>query len=295
MQAKASPAAEAKMSTNSKMEKFKAWWENLSFVGRILSLIVVAVLGLGPISGWVHSWWTHRQPGFDQRAVDAITLGGTRDSLEKALDREPVSVIRRDIEAGGTTLRDELYVLDTLYIEAFISDNDDVVALTFTSRTDDEMTVGRHYVYNPATGNAEKDVPWLILGKTTFVEAERSTNGLRAMGGGCGAHILNYYEVAGFQGASFNNYAFGVTTAGKLKEGTKICDYTELIDSQPLSESNRREELVSLRDVSDDFLDGTQPLRAQEKINTATISVPGVEIVQEMLAIHPDTAGVSSP
>jgi hypothetical protein len=210
--------------------------------------------------------------------------------MEETLGATSITVLEADIPVGhpGSTVqaRNELLILPTVYVEAFVDQDQRVLAYTVTARKQESMpTVD--------AGNRTFE-----LGSTRVSEAFEQDDMVEEAAGACGARTISYYEISATSGAQLNRtIAIGTTAAGALPE-----DYTfpgcrpESLYGLPLA-SPITEDIsdVEIHQVTGEYLQQTSDYRSDLVINTVTFTAPGMPIAPEMISLHPQTVNSYDP
>ena len=237
--------------------------------------------------------YENRQPAMDERNLVGLRAGMLFSEFQKNLQSHSVAVLYDDIGASpeySGPLRDELMILPTAYVEAFVDHTQKVVAYTVTARGD-KMPV----VKTPA-GSVHPGI-------TRLTDAPVGSAGIEAVAGVCGAHIFAFYEVTGTNNASLvQTYAYGYTDAGSHPAGYDFpgCPPDSLYDL-PSDTSVDHETAESQHYIVDtylatpDFLADTSSYRSGLVINAVTVTAPAVPLLSQMISLHPDTVAALDP
>lgn len=268
-------------------------WSRLSKKSKALVVALLAIL-----SGWsvikaqlvdpLWSAYSHRQPAHDERLISDLRAGISFAEFEKRVGEASIAVIDNEITFRRLDKpvhgRDELFLLDTVYLEAFVDDNQTVLGYTVTTRTGDTpITIdvaGREYRLNSMTA----------------AQAEIPVDRVVAL---CGAHVYSYYEVSGTSNAQLNQTtAVGLTSTGYVGEGffPTGCPpgAPSEIDSLPLylppdQTAMDRRYPIPQHLVTNEYLQHNSSYRAKLVINAVSITAPGVDLPLEMISLHPST------
>jgi hypothetical protein len=237
----------------------------------------------------------------DAKALNSLRAGELFPAFQRSLKVSPtVDVWGRPIRVkfgfgygfGGAKtflLSDYLFVLRTVYVEAFVGNNNTVDAYTITARTSDVphdiMVLGQHY----------------HLGKTTM--AKGPLFGPSYVAAACGAHIVAYYEVSGSGGVTlYQSVAVGTTSTGWLPRHyvfpSNICNSTDSLALaagapgwNPQSGYYRIEE----RYPTNAYLADSLSLRKKMLVNAVTVTAPNYPVVPEMISLHPEEVAPYAP
>ncbi len=194
----------------------KQGWGQLSRRSKAAVVTFVAIL-----AGWstikeeavepLVGLYTNRQPEKDESVLANVRPGMSFPSFREALQKESVAVLRDDIDVAqgnDAHVRDELFILSTVYVEAFVGSDQEVLAYTVTARGDKF----------PAVRLLNESVK---LGTTRIADAPVLSEGVSSVAGYCGAQHGAYYEITGTNHARlFQTFAYGFTLAGEIPENT---------------------------------------------------------------------------
>jgi hypothetical protein len=293
----------------------RTWWSNATkwtkvifgvFVG--LATIIAAVPVAVPAI--MHVFHTPKITSLSQAAADAKTLNSLRpgelfSAFQSSLKAKPtVSVWGRAVTIksypGPVLITDYLFVLHTVYVEAFVGSNDAVDAYTITARTGD-MPQGINIL-----GQAYD------LGKTTLDSAP--LDGIALVAGVCSAHIDAYYEISGTDEAHLDEtVAVGITAAGALPPhaGFPACPpySASAVEPLPYRAFNSLAVAAGAPGVNPQsgyyrieesyptpaYLAESLSLRRKAPINTVTITAPGYPVAPEMISLHPQEVDPYAP
>lgn len=268
-------------------------WRTLTLRSKIFIGVVVAVL-----SGWstikdeavipVADAIANQQPGKDAKSLSGLQPGMLLSQFQERLGTGSVAVIKEHIAvplgSGTVMVRDELFVLDTVYLEAFVDDDATVLAYTITARDEDMPK------FRIASGTLEfgqtfaEDRPAMPIAGTSEVAAV------------CGAHIGAYWEISGTSNAALNRtLAVGSTSTGFLPpDEDAACPPSEVEELAPSTAAPAPEEgslwRIDTYQATDEFLDAAGAYRGRVVINAVCVTASAVPLVPEMISLHPETA-----
>ncbi|WP_448614062.1 hypothetical protein [Modestobacter sp. URMC 112] len=275
-------------------------WHSLSrkwrtSIGTIVTLATVLAtwdpINDGLIQPIVH-FGENRQPARDEGILAELRAGILFSEFQRILKAQPVAILNDHIDiqshASGP-VRDEIFMLPTAYVEAFVDRNQVVVAYTVTARGDELPTV------KTSAGSVH-------LGHTSVKDAPNGSTGVQNVAFVCGAHIEAYYEITGTNLAQqARTYAYGYTGAGGRPEGYKgpSCPPGSsdlLLDPAVAEEAGESEHyMVDVYGATETFLQQATRFRTGLIINTVTVTAPSVPIVPQMLSLHPETVTSLDP
>jgi hypothetical protein len=271
-------------------------WRRLGFKTKASLVAIVAVAaGWGTVKDNVvdpaREVWTHRQPQSDARAVSALTPGMDADAFTTVLGAEPVATIDDEVHATNyrgdlVVMEDRLYLLDTVYVEAFVS-GEEVLAFAVTTRNTDN---------GPGLKLLGTDI---TLGRTTFQDVLEQNgplaNGPTFVASSCGAHTAAYYEISGSSGATLNRaIAIGVTVAGN-PEADATCGPQALNLLPPVDPSATEISGPVLRRPDATYDLAAAQIRAATAVNTVAVTSGEVEPFAGLIALHPQVVGGLDP
>jgi len=230
----------------------------------------------------------------DANTLNSLKAGELFSAFQSSLKANPtVNVWGRPIQikyaAGSTLISDYLFVLHTVYLEAFVGSNGTVDAYTITARTADMpqgiTILGHNY----------------DLGKTTLANAP--LDGLSLVANACGAHIVAYYEISNEDEADLDQtVAVGLTFAGSFPRNQTfpmaLCSST---DSLALAAGapgyNSQSGLYRIEEYfpTPGYLANSLSLRKKMLINAVTITAPDYPVAPEMISLHPEEVEPYAP
>lgn len=280
-----SPAARLRVSWSNATRWTKAAFGALAVLATIVAAVPVVVNALH----------TRKTPVLSPAAADANTLNSLRagelySAFQGSLKASPtVNVWGRAVQIqsddGPALISDYLFVLRTVYVEAFVGSNGTVDAYTITARAPDMphgiSILGHNY----------------DLGSTTLANAP--LDGISLVAGVCAIHISAYYEVSRTDEAdSDQTVAVGRTAAGKLPQNgtggtvpSALCSSTNSLalaaggpGYNPQSGAYQIEEMFPTAA----YLASSLGLRQKMPINAVTITAPGYPVAPEMISLHPE-------
>jgi hypothetical protein len=231
--------------------------------------------------------WQDRQPQKDERILASLRTGVSDAQFVKDIGAEPQAVFPPKIPLPGTDYSPvvgQLFILPTVYVEAFVDQDDQVRAYTVTARTDDLPVV-----QTPAGA--------VQLGVTGLLKAvgDRPVHGLLSQ---CTTRDLAYFEVTVADGASrYQAFAFGTTVSGALPDDYSMpgCPPGDLLVAQPpfpLPDGTASDDQFAVS-ATPGLLASMADYRASLVVNAVTVGDPGVPVLPEMLLLSTDTlAGV---
>jgi hypothetical protein len=222
----------------------------------------------------------------DANILNSLRAGELFSAFQSSLKVSPtVNVWGRSIQIksdfGSSLISDYLFVLHTVYVEAFVGSNGTVDAYTITARTVDMPQGIKILGYSYG------------LGKTTLADAPLT---IAQVAAACGAHIVAYYEISNTGEMDLNQtVAVGITLAGSLPHGYNFgyCNFGNT-DSLPVTAGapgyNPQTGYYRIEErlPTAAYLAGTVSLRRKLLINTITITAGGYPVIPEMISLHPD-------
>jgi hypothetical protein len=234
----------------------------------------------------------------DAKTLDSLSAGELFSAFQRSLKVSPKAniwgrAIRIKANSGETFLvSDYLFVLRTVYVEAFVGTNGTVVAYTITARTasmPQGITIlGRTY----------------NLGKTTLANAPLDR--ITSVAHTCAAHIGAYYEISDTDEAdNVQTVAVGITSAGSIprfKTGGQFPPCSGPTDSLPVAAGptlgyNRQSGMYEIEEryPTGAYLANSLSWRRKVSINAITITAPGWPVAPEMISLHPQTVALYAP
>ena len=233
-------------------------------------------------SAW--SWWQSRQPYHDERVINSLTTGIAASRFESLLKTPKMATLRSDIDIAHQRVSDRLFILDTVYVEEFVDEGGTVLAYTVTANRTPEP---KHLDFNGKAYN---------LGSTTFANSELASVDRVAMV--CGAHISSIYLIGSTHEAELNRtIAVGHTSAGYLGPnswtgGARLCP------DSPMWSMLRPGRIATPAKSNRFVIDTYKPSRAalpallaqvaRADINSVCITSYGVQLVPQMISLHPE-------
>jgi hypothetical protein len=279
------------------------WWSNATkWTKTVFGALAVLAAIIAAIPVILQLLPTPRPAPVDPAVADAKTLnslnaGELFSAFQRTLKVSPkANVWGRAIQVkvkGGEPFRisDYLFVLHTVYVEAFVGSNDTVDAYTITARTanmpQDIKILGRTY----------------NLGKTTLGNAP--LDGITLVAHTCAAHIGAYYEVSNTDEAdNVQTVAVGATSTGSIapfKSGGQFAPCFGPTDSLPVAAGtlgyNRQSGMYEIEEryPTGAYLANSLIWRRKVPINAITITAPGYPVAPEMISLHPQTVALYAP
>jgi hypothetical protein len=261
-------------------------WRRLSKKMKALAIVVVAMVGGVTTlkSGAIDPLWsayTHRQPHYDEVRVSDLRAGISFDQFSGRLHSSPVAVVRHDVPLRRLDkrvhARDELFILPTMYVEAFIDDEQTVQGYTVTARS-------RHAPLTIDVGGVQYD-----LNSETFGQVNLFVDRVAEV---CGAHIAAYYEVSNTSNAQANQtIAVGAGGAGPMINPLDLtCPPAAARDLPLVPPSGTSSDDLYVIDehiASEAYRKATAPYRSKAIINSVAITAPLIDMAPEMLSLHP--------
>lgn len=278
----------------SRRSKLHARWSNATKLTKVIFGVLVGLATIIPAVDIVwHAFHGPRTTVVNPAAADAKALNSLRagelfPAFQHSLKVRPkANVWGRPIRIkaffGSAHISDYLFVLHTVYVEAFVGSNNSVDAYTITARTGDLsrdiMILGQHY----------------HLGKTTLATAPLPL-GISLVAAACGAHIGAYYEISNTAEATLNQtVAVGTTSTGSLPRGyiypVNICNRTDSLTLAAGAPGYNRQTgyyRIEERYPTAAYLADTLSLRRKTAINAVTVTASGYPVVPEMISLHPE-------
>jgi hypothetical protein len=227
--------------------------------------------------------YSHRQPSYDAQLLSGLRPGILLSVFQEELKYRSSAILRHDVMVPGPDgkplrTRDELFVLKAAYVEAFVDDSQSVVGYTITMRVADAQI----HIGSTTVG----------FGRTTIASAHVS--GPDAVGGGCGVHLVAYYEVSRDSHADNDQrFAVGNTDAGYEKRNLNrpLCPDSNLPKFSPPDAVTSPDEGLYVADLfspTDEYMRKNEGLRRDTLVNAVSITASGFELAPEMLSLHPD-------
>jgi hypothetical protein len=273
--------------------KLRSWWSNATrWTKAIFSALVGLAAIIAAIPIIVHALQSpaNRTPSpaaADANALNSLKAGELFSTFQSSLKTSPTAnVWGRAVQikySGGTaTISDYLFVLQTVYVEAFVGSNDAVDAYTITARRSDMpqgiSILGQNY----------------NLGKMTLANAPLPI-GVTLVADVCAAHIAAYYEVSGTDEAALDQtVAVGLTGAGSVPSGYRFpscpfgnTDSLQVVAGAPGYNPESGYYRIEERLPTTAYLSDSLSLRRKMIINAVTITAPGYPVAPEMISLHP--------
>lgn len=251
---------------------------NSSFVWAT-AVVLLAFFGtLWPLGSWLYGLWDRRQPEHDERVLRSIFVRLDRDQFIRQVGRPPVLLLRSDIPVPDRPpLRNEVFVLDTVFIEAFIDPSNTVQAYTVTLRT-------------PTTVKVK-----LLGGEFTLGETRHEYVGWDPrpwrVALGCNARAVNYVEAMGDPAGASGSMkaAAGSTSAGFYPPGEYIaCQSDDLRGvSFPGAAVDEERHIIPHYYVPTENYSGSARLTDENVVNTYTVTSVTFPFVPQMFSLHP--------
>jgi hypothetical protein len=288
---KRASARDSPQSTHTPQTNISEAWKPLSRRSKTAVIALVAVLAgwntikdeaIDPLVGLYSS----RQPGQDERNLAKLRPGMLLSELQSALGEPSFAVLDQTVQVTQgnrtVTVRDELTILDTVFVQAFVDEYQQVLAYTVTARDDSFPKV------EALPGYA------IRLGFTSITDIALLR--IQNVAGVCGAHIAAYYEASSAPNAELGRtIAVGSTAAGALPAGHQgpACPPRSL-DALPLDTvandlASSDQYNIELRLASPQYLEEAERYRQQTVVNTITVTAPSVSLSPGMISLHPDT------
>jgi hypothetical protein len=233
----------------------------------------------------------------ESKILNSLSAGELFSAFQRALKASPKAniwgrAIRIKSNDGQPVLiSDYLFVLHTVYVEAFVGGNGTVDAYTITARTPN-MPQGIRILghkYN--------------LGRTTLANAP--LDGITLVAHTCAAHIAAYYEVSNTNEAdNVQTVAVGITGAGRIPHfsaGGQFPPCSSAVDSLPVAAGapgyNAQSGMYQIEEryPTAAYIANTLSWRTKVPINAVTITAPGFPVAPEMISLHPQTVALYSP
>lgn len=276
----------------------KQAWGHLSRKSKAVVVALVAILGgwstikeqaVDPLVGL----YTNRQPGKDEAALAELRAGMSFSSFQEALKQKSIAVLGDSIrltEDSSLPVRDELIILPTAYVEAFVDASQKVVAYTVTARGDKWPVV-------KLPGGP------VHLGSTRVADSPIAHAGIiNRVAGHCGNQTVAYYEIGGGSHVDlFQTFAYGNTTAGSLPSGDpgSSCPPNSMLGLERASELSAETDdgryVIETYTAPDTYLASERAYRSSLVINSVTVTAPEVPLVPEMISLSSDTLGNLDP
>jgi len=279
--------------------KLRIWWSNMTILSKAivgLATIIAAV----PIIYNVLSKETTRvlSPAeADARILNSLNAGELFSAFQHSLGVSPKVNLwggsrQMRYPGGSVSISDYLFVLHTVYVEAFVGSNDTVDAYTVTARTHDMpqgiKILGRLY----------------SLGKMTLADAP--LGGIASVVAVCGAHIAAYYEISYATVGPAQTVAVGLTESGSIPNSNfhwalLPCSYPAT-DSLPISPgSSQSNGMATLwsglveRIPTKTYLANSLSLRRRMYVNAITVTAPGYPVAPQMISLNPMSVAPYAP
>jgi hypothetical protein len=278
--------------------RLRIWWSNatrwtkaifaaLAGLATIIAAVPVIVNALQTSKNTVSKSTVLSRAEADANTLNSLKAGELFSAFQGSLKTSPTAnvwgrAVQITTSNGSDLISDYLFILRTVYVEAFVGRNGAVDAYTITARTAD-MPQGINIL------GANYD-----LGNTTLANAPLP-EGIMLVADVYSAHITAYYEVSGTSEADLDQtVAVGITIAGSLPNNYKFPNIPANTDSlalaagapgyNPQSGYYRIEE----RFATPAYLASSLNLRRQMLINAVTITAPGYPVAPEMISLHPE-------
>lgn len=296
----ATPEASSRVAPGGPASRVHAWWSNATkWTKAIFAILVGLATIIVAIPVILNAVRPPRTVVLSQAAADAKKLNSLRagelfSAFQHSLKESPtVNVwgraarIKRDV--GSTLISDYLFVLRTVYVEAFVGSNNTVDAYTITARTSDMpqgiSILGHNY----------------DLGKMTLANAP--LDGITLVADVCAIQIGAYYEISGTDETHLlQTVAVGITGAGSVPRGYQFpaCPYgstDSLAQAAGAPGFNSQTGLYRIveRFTNQAYLARSESLRKKMLINTITITAPGYPVAPEMISLHPQEVAPYAP
>jgi hypothetical protein len=302
-------------------KRLRTWWSNAT---RWTKVIFGALVGLATIIAAVpvivNALQTPRTNALqtprtvspaaaDAKLLNSLKAGELFSAFQSSLKESPTGnvwgrAVQINTNAGSALISDYLFILRTVYVEAFVGSNDTVDAYTITARTPDMpqgiSILGQNY----------------DLGKMTLASAPLPT-GIALVACVFSAHITAYYEISG-TGEAFldQSVAVGFTVAGSLPRDYRPplpCTGTAslpVVAGAPGYNPQSGYYQIEERLPTPAYLASSLSLRRQLLMNAVTVTAYGFPVAPEMISLHPeevapyasglygqqrDTAGAAAP
>ena len=262
--------------------------------GVIAAALLAAAGAVGAFGGVYDrftEWQETRQPASDTRLLNSLRPGVSSESFEETIGESPVATISENVMArdisGSFRVRDDLFLLESAYVEAFIDGSNRVVAYTVTMRGEDGPTL-------------ELQGTSVELGVNTFDDVQLP-GGVAHVAASCGGLQSSYFEFSSTSTADMNRtLVVGANTAGsgaEEKEPFVGCGPPGALDL-PIDKA-----MVPASGVLDLDLrrpaSGVSPAwdeyRAQQPVNVVGITAPTTEPFPGMISLHPQVVAAYDP
>ena len=294
---KATPTRPPKVETRG----LRAWWRNANkWTKAIIAIIIAFGSVLGPLqalTGEVSRTWNRitapSDTEVDANILNSLRTGELLSAFQQSLKTQTTAIIWRGITVkdGDTSnlLDDHLFVLKTVYIEAFVNRNDTVDAYTITARTPD-MPQGINILQKQYS-----------FGKTTLSNAP--LDGITTVADTCAAHIVAYYEVSGTNEADLRQtIAVGMTSSGAIPNGFTFpaCPFANtdsfpVVSGSPGFDRKSGQYQIEERAAAAAYLASTKRLRSKMIVNAITVTGYGYPVMPQMLSLHPEEIALLEP
>lgn len=277
-------------STTSSRPNILSLWHRLKTRTKTALIALVAVL-----AGWstvkqqafdpLWEMYTHRQPHYDAKLVSGLRTGILLTQFKEDMGEDSVTVLDESIPflfVGDrrVSARNELFILKTFYVEAFVDDaTERVIGYTVTARNSDlpeSIDVGGRT---------------FEIGTVTFADAPLSH--VVRVAPVCGAHTAAYYEISGTSGAERDQtFAVGFTMAGATPSGFTgtVCpepphDLRPAANSHSVSAGGLY--VAPEYEATSKYMKLNRAYRSRTPINAVAITAPAYEMASEMISLHP--------
>lgn len=238
----------------------------------ILAAIVSDAQKVFHAISWVPGYWREMQPAHDSRVLEQLSVRIAISESERRLESEYVTSLATNIRSQDRDLTARLYILDTVYVEAFVDSKGQVAAYAVIARkaplpsiqiAGNEITLGETALLNPA-----------LMGPRYLATA-------------CGAKYAGYFEVSETAGAYGNlTFAVGASSSGYAKDETWSCP-PDVFQGQPVvtPEGSRKYELLDFYEPNDALMGALDAFRSSETINMVAVTDG---FFPRAIGIHPD-------
>ena len=269
------------------------WWHGQTKTRKIIistfTVLVTTLAGWGTIRDVLvdplQSAWENRQPQHDEKVINCLDTGMQLTSFEECLNVKVFTIPRTDILVSNELFsRDEMlservYLLDTVYVQAFVDKNYSVEAYTITARQSKKMPQNIDMINSK-----------INFGSTRIAEVSTNAQRVAVVNG---LHIQAYYELL-----TPNNFsqeramAVGMTEAGALPVKYSWPRYSIDVEGLPLlpgtNPGDEKYYAIGIYEVGSSFLKRDREFAAQAVINTAAVTAPGVPMIPQFISLHPD-------
>lgn len=273
--------------------RLRSWWSNAT---KWTKAIFSALVGLAAIVAAIPIIVNAIQPSketatspaaADRNALNSLKAGELFSAFQSSLKVSPTDnvwgrAVQIKYEGGTALITDYLFVLHTVYVEAFVGSNEAVDAYTITVRRSGVpeaiSILGQNY----------------NLGKMTLANAPLPI-GITLVADVCAAHIDAYYEISGADEATLEQtVAVGLTDAGSVSSGYTFpscpfgnTDSLKVVAGAPGYNPQSGHYRIEERMPTAAYLANSLSLRKKMVINAVTITAPGYQVAPEMISLHP--------